>query len=529
MESPLSSSPTRGLSSWWRAFNNKRDGEETGSGGLQRSAGGKRPGLSRAPASASYVFARDPSIVEEDEATVVYNQGNRVTIPREYVDSPIFGVPLEASVKYASVKISLTDSKGDSFVYGHVPVIIAKCSVYLKQKALDVEGIFRVPGSSRRIKQLQVEFNSPPRFGKDMGWEGYTVHDAANLLRRYLNTLPEPIIPLASVNEFRDLLEKFPSIPAYLNAQIQIMNPGTESSASQDVPPPSSEVVSQAVKEYQSLISALPPIRLQLLVYLLDLLSVFDAQSKETRMPASNLAATFQPAILSHPEHDMNPDEYQLSRLVVEFLIRNSGTILRDVQKQAIKEHEIVKEMKANEKSQPIQIPTIVESPASDPAPELTAQPSPVHRSTLLNSGKHKRQHSKSLSSAASPYVALRRPSPPSESSHRKSSIGNTRKQNSPSLSASPVDENQQQPTPTTSTSAESVEGTAAIPMPRPRGRKSSTDDETGSSIKSKWRRSILGLFPDADSRGISPSRGMSPPSSWFSRRGNSRGGTPDE
>lgn len=527
MESPLSSSPTRGLSSWWKAFNNKRDEEDTGLGGSQRSQAGTRPGLNRAPASATYLSRRQISIGDEDEALVVYNQGTRVMIPREHGESPIFGVPLETSVKYASVKISLTDRNGESFVYGHVPVIIAKCCVYLKQHALDVEGIFRVPGSSRRIKELQNEFNSPPRFGKDIDWEGYTVHDAANLLRRYLNTLPEPIIPLSLVESFRKPLAKYPSIPAYLNAQFQLLNPGAETSASEEVPPPSSEDVNKAVEEYQSLIFGLPPIRLQLIVYLLDLLSVFVAQSKETRMPASNLAATFQPAILSHPEHDMNPEEYQLSRLVVEFLIRNNGTILRQVQELAIREHEMVKEVNQDEAPQPVALPMIVEPPDLDTSPELTVQPSPVQRGSDLNTAKHKRKHSKSLSSAVSPYASLRRPTPPSES-QRKSIIGFPRKQSS-RLQSPSLDESQQQPTPATSISAESVEGTAPIQVPRPRGRKSSSEDEQGSSLKSKWRRSLLGFLPDGDSRGISPSRAMSPPSNWFSRLGNSRAGTPEE
>lgn len=46
----------------------------------------------------------------------------------------IFGVPLNVSIKYANVAISLTDDKGDSFIYGYVPIVVAKCGVYLKEK-----------------------------------------------------------------------------------------------------------------------------------------------------------------------------------------------------------------------------------------------------------------------------------------------------------------------------------------------------------------------------------------------------------
>jgi hypothetical protein len=46
----------------------------------------------------------------------------------------IFGVPLQVSIKYANVAISLTDSDGKSFIYGYVPIVVAKCGVFLKEK-----------------------------------------------------------------------------------------------------------------------------------------------------------------------------------------------------------------------------------------------------------------------------------------------------------------------------------------------------------------------------------------------------------
>ena len=46
----------------------------------------------------------------------------------------IFGVPLQTSVRYANVAISLTDPQGSSYIYGYVPIVVAKCGVYLKEK-----------------------------------------------------------------------------------------------------------------------------------------------------------------------------------------------------------------------------------------------------------------------------------------------------------------------------------------------------------------------------------------------------------
>lgn len=52
------------------------------------------------------------------------------------VEAPvgIFGVPLEDSINYANVAISLTDENGQNYVYGYVPIVIAKCGVFLKER-----------------------------------------------------------------------------------------------------------------------------------------------------------------------------------------------------------------------------------------------------------------------------------------------------------------------------------------------------------------------------------------------------------
>lgn len=48
--------------------------------------------------------------------------------------SGIFGIPLQTSVRYANVAISLQDADGHSYVYGYVPIVVAKCGVFLKEK-----------------------------------------------------------------------------------------------------------------------------------------------------------------------------------------------------------------------------------------------------------------------------------------------------------------------------------------------------------------------------------------------------------
>lgn len=199
------------------------------------------------------------------------------------------------------------------------------CKLTIGLIATDVEGIFRLSGSAKRIKDLQAIFNSPERYGKGLDWTGYTVHDAANILRRYLNQLPEPIVPLEFYERFRDPLRGHQSqVPTDGDGPLELDLTDFNHDS--------------AVTTYQKLITELPALNRQLLLYILDLLAVFSSKSDLNRMTSANLAAIFQPGIISHPSHDMAPQEYRLSQDVVIFLIENQDNFLIGMTGTAIDE-----------------------------------------------------------------------------------------------------------------------------------------------------------------------------------------------
>jgi hypothetical protein len=204
-----------------------------------------------------------------------------------------------------------------------------------------VEGIFRLNGSAKRIKDLQEVFDSPERYGKGLDWSGYTVHDAANVLRRYLNQLPEPIVPLEFYERFREPLRIY---------QRQVLEGKNTADADKFDH-------AKAVETYQNLIIELPPLNKQLLLYILDLLAVFASKSDQNRMPSANLSAIFQPGMLSHPQHDMSPEEYKLSQDVLIFLIENQDHFLFGMSGTAADE-QTMKEVEAGI-SRPASHPTI--------------------------------------------------------------------------------------------------------------------------------------------------------------------------
>ena len=41
---------------------------------------------------------------------------------------------MHISIRYANVAISLFNEEGQSYIYGYVPIVVAKCGVFLKEK-----------------------------------------------------------------------------------------------------------------------------------------------------------------------------------------------------------------------------------------------------------------------------------------------------------------------------------------------------------------------------------------------------------
>ncbi|PHZ16961.1 Rho GTPase activation protein [Rhizopus microsporus ATCC 52813] len=220
---------------------------------------------------------------------------NNTTSQRRFsamVEKGVFGIPLVDSICYAHSRISFVDQRTGKDCNGVIPIVIAKCGSFLKQEALYEEGIFRISGNVKRISILQSLFDTPEGYGLDIDWTGYTPHDAANLLSRYLNYLPEPLITLEYQNSFKNIIDvEFPSIEVKIHA-------------------------------FQKLIEKLPVVHQYLLLYILDLLYLFSLYSDYTRMDITSLSTAFAPAILSDPNDAMNPAGYKKSQSVLLFLIQ---------------------------------------------------------------------------------------------------------------------------------------------------------------------------------------------------------------
>ncbi|KAK9355701.1 hypothetical protein V1523DRAFT_423905 [Lipomyces doorenjongii] len=250
----------------------------------------------------SIVAPLSPSASNTNSDALSYDSSG-LPVPKlqdDFQDPNVFGQPLESTLHVRVMTVERMNS-GRLVKYGPLPMVVAICGLFLEQNALHVQGIFRVSGSVKRVREIQRTFATGPEFGHNIDWTGYTVHDAASLLRRYLNGLPEPIIPLEFYDGFRS----------------PFIHPLTQTKQFKK------HEMNEVIVKLHALIQQLPPANRQLLLYILDLLHLFAKNSKKNMMPAANLAAIFQPCILSHPTHHTLPEEYTTSQEAVIFMIEH--------------------------------------------------------------------------------------------------------------------------------------------------------------------------------------------------------------
>lgn len=225
----------------------------------------------------------------------------------------IFGIPLRQGIKYANVAITMLDDAGQSFIYGYVPIVVAKSGVYIKEKGkctpriyyqqvltlcsgVTVENIFYHNGLATKILELQKIFDSPPRHGMGLDMTSYTVHDATGVLLRYLKLLPQPVIPFDMYDQFIDqliLIEEAVVIASSL---------------------------AQAIEGIRQAVTLLPPLSRSLLLYLLDLLKTLAEDSPVNQKTLGQLVVVFQPSLLSRPLELMSSEDYISAAKVMVFI-----------------------------------------------------------------------------------------------------------------------------------------------------------------------------------------------------------------
>ncbi|XP_078453538.1 rho GTPase-activating protein 24-like isoform X2 [Lampetra planeri] len=168
----------------------------------------------------------------------------------------VFGQRLEETVR------SETGSDG---VTAPAPLLVTQCVNFIRCQGLAEEGLFRLPGQTNLVRELQEAFDC----GERPIFDGDTdVHTVASLVKLYLRELPEPVVPFSLYSEFLSC--------ASLLAKNQ----------------------SEGVKELTQLANSLPLANFNLLKYICSFLYEVQSHASINKMSIQNLATVFGPNIL---------------------------------------------------------------------------------------------------------------------------------------------------------------------------------------------------------------------------------------
>ncbi|KAL7372134.1 hypothetical protein ABVT39_010804 [Epinephelus coioides] len=166
----------------------------------------------------------------------------------------IFGQRLEDTVQYER-----------KFGPRLAPLLVEQCVDFIRERGLDEEGLFRMPGQANLVKELQEAFDcgDKPLFDSNTD-----VHTVASLLKLYLRELPEPVIPFCKYEDFLTCA--------------QLLAKDEE----------------EGVQELGKQVNTLPLPNYNLLTYICKFLDEVQSHCSENKMSVQNLATVFGPNIL---------------------------------------------------------------------------------------------------------------------------------------------------------------------------------------------------------------------------------------
>nr|XP_043902070.1 rho GTPase-activating protein 22 isoform X2 [Solea senegalensis] len=146
-----------------------------------------------------------------------------------------------------------------------VPVLVEQCVCFIREHGLEEEGLFRAPGQTNHVRELQDAFDR----GEKPVFDSTTdVHTVASLLKLYIRELPEPIIPFSKYTQFLSCA--------------QILNKDKE----------------MGITELGKQVKSLPQVNHNLLKYICRFLDEVQSHANENKMSVQNLATVFGPNIL---------------------------------------------------------------------------------------------------------------------------------------------------------------------------------------------------------------------------------------
>ena len=126
----------------------------------------------------------------------------------DYVDRSLYLMPVcdkECKILQQLVEASVFNN-GDTLEQQQltkdgIPVIVDKCTKFIYSQGCLTQGIYRIAGVNKRITTLLEEFRKNA-WSVALNRDAYSEHDVANVLKRFLRTLKEPLLTQELRNDF---------------------------------------------------------------------------------------------------------------------------------------------------------------------------------------------------------------------------------------------------------------------------------------------------------------------------------------
>ncbi|XP_028324725.1 rho GTPase-activating protein 22 isoform X2 [Gouania willdenowi] len=146
-----------------------------------------------------------------------------------------------------------------------VPVLVEQCVYFIREHGLNEEGLFRAPGQTNNVRELQDAFD---RGEKPVFDSSTDVHTVASLLKLFIRELPEPVIPFSKYTQFLSCAQLLTK-----DKEVGIVELGKQ-------------------------VTCIPQVNYNLLKYICKFLDEVQSHSNENKMSVQNLATVFGPNIL---------------------------------------------------------------------------------------------------------------------------------------------------------------------------------------------------------------------------------------
>lgn len=188
-----------------------------------------------------------------------------------------------------------------------VPMVVEKCIEAVDERGLEVEGIYRRSGMAVEARQLVQAFDSGlyPNLMDTAVYQD--ICSITSVLKQYLRTLPEPLIPYDLYSEFMEAT----GLP-HTDDKYDI---------------------------FKELMDRMPFAHYQTLKVLMEHLNRVTDQESINLMTSKNLSVVFGPTLMRNPDPSREILDMTSKNLTIEFLIVNTSELFVRVERTSSGSH----------------------------------------------------------------------------------------------------------------------------------------------------------------------------------------------